>query len=611
MAHLQPTFATTSSLYRSGFIGTVVPLQIRRKAGFASTTDSSSSRSAALSYSLQARSSISNNSTHQDIVRPLEKFSPHIWGDRFITLPFTNSEFEWCSRQVEVLKEMVKDMFMTSIGDPIENIYLINSLCRLGVSYHLETEIEKQLSHLFITLPQLMDNKDYDLHTVAVIFQLFRSHGYRMTCDVFNKFKNGDGMFKEELFSNIKGMISLYEASHWGMHGELILDETLAFTTLHLESLVSQSCPDHLREYIANALNRPYHKGMPTLEARQYISFYEKDESRNHILLNFAKYDFNRVQMHLQQELSLLSSWWEESNIGSRFPHVRQRIVESFFSGVVVLFEPRFALGRSAMTKWSVALLLMDDTYDAYGLYEELPYLTKALERFDISAMDELPVDYLKCLYEAILNISDEVGEEVSKEGRSFSFSYTKEELKKVALTYDVQARWTHERIMPSFDEYLENGLRSVGAILCLTLLMTGMEEADEETYQWLIKCDAKILRTTGILSRLYNDSKSNEDEEKRGGQLSGITCYMKEYGVSKKEVIEGYKERIRVGWKDLNEGFMVTPTSVARQILLATFNFARLADVIYKDDDGFTKPEITLKHYITKVLIDPIPLQD
>ncbi|XWS28559.1 hypothetical protein CRYUN_Cryun25bG0080500 [Craigia yunnanensis] len=508
MAQLQPTLVTTFCLYRSAGIVSrpIVPLKIKGKAaGFASCTNSSS-RSAASSF--QAHS-IANTTHHQDqIVRPLGNFSPNMWGDRFLLLPFSNSEFESCSRQVEVLKEMVKDMFVTSTDDPIENMYLITSLYRLGVSYHFESEIEEKLSHLFTTLPQFMDNTDYDLHTVGVIFQVFRSYGYKMPCDVFNKFNNGDGMFKEELTSNIKGMINLYEASHWGMHGELILDEALAFTTLHLESLVSQSCPDHLREYIANALNRPYHKGMPRLEARQYISFYEKyHESRNDILLKFAKYDFNRVQMHLQQELSLLS-------------------------------------------------------------------------RYDISAMDELPGDYLKSLYETVLNISDEVEEDVSKEERSFCVSCIKESVKKQVLAYHVQVRWRHECIMPAFDEFLENEIWSIGAILSLALLMVEMEEADENEYQWLINCDDKILRATSVLNRLYNDIQSYEDEEKRGIPLSGIACYMKEYGVSKKEAIEGLQERIRFGWKDLNEGFLVRPTPVARQILMGAFNIARVSDV-------------------------------
>ncbi|XVF70658.1 hypothetical protein PTKIN_Ptkin11bG0179900 [Pterospermum kingtungense] len=115
-------------------------------------------------------------------------------------------------------------------------------------------------------------------------------------------------MFTEALAGDIKGMISLYEANQWRMHEEPILDEALAFATLHLESMANQPISPYLSEYIINALHQPYHKGMPRVETRQCIKFYEKDdESRNHILLKFATYDFNRVQMHLQQQLSLLS----------------------------------------------------------------------------------------------------------------------------------------------------------------------------------------------------------------------------------------------------------------------------------------------------------------
>ncbi|XVE68313.1 hypothetical protein DITRI_Ditri09bG0057500 [Diplodiscus trichospermus] len=52
--------------------------------GLASSTDSSSS-AAAISL-------VANTNTHQEIARPLENFSPDLWGDRFITLPFTNSK---------------------------------------------------------------------------------------------------------------------------------------------------------------------------------------------------------------------------------------------------------------------------------------------------------------------------------------------------------------------------------------------------------------------------------------------------------------------------------------------------------------------------------------
>ncbi|KAK8707368.1 hypothetical protein V6N13_058429 [Hibiscus sabdariffa] len=235
---LQATVTVTATTVAASYLltrrvsGPMIPLKVRGNACFASNNSSSISAAA----SRQAPSTVTRNQDHA--VRPLQNFSPDRWGDRFITLPFTNSELESCSSQVELMKKMVKDMLMSSRDDPIENILLINSLLRLGVSYHFEIEIEEQLSHLFLTFS--IDSKDYDLHTVAVVFQVFRSHGYKMSCDVFKKFKNGDGMFKEELASNTKGIISLWHASAVDeLPGEYLRNLYKAF--LHISDEVEEA----------------------------------------------------------------------------------------------------------------------------------------------------------------------------------------------------------------------------------------------------------------------------------------------------------------------------------------------------------------------------------
>ncbi|KDP24705.1 hypothetical protein JCGZ_25441 [Jatropha curcas] len=128
------------------------------------------------------------------------------------------------------------------------------------------------------------------------------------TGDVFNKSKDKDGNFQKAISYNVKGILSLYEASFVSVHGEDILDEALAFTKPILESsLAMQSIPHHLAQHIRNALILSFHKGVPRVEARQYISVYEEDESRNETLLEFAKLDFNRVQLLHRQELGELN----------------------------------------------------------------------------------------------------------------------------------------------------------------------------------------------------------------------------------------------------------------------------------------------------------------
>ncbi|KAK8569634.1 hypothetical protein V6N13_046683 [Hibiscus sabdariffa] len=75
-------------------------------------------------------------------------------------------------------------MLVASASDPIPNMHLIHTLCRLAVAHHFQNEIEKQLAHHFVTLSEIIDyNKDYDLHTIAVVFQVFRFHGYNMSSD--------------------------------------------------------------------------------------------------------------------------------------------------------------------------------------------------------------------------------------------------------------------------------------------------------------------------------------------------------------------------------------------------------------------------------------------
>ena len=124
--------------------------------------------------------------------------------------------------------------------------------------------------------------------------------------DIFNKFKDNMGNFKESLINNVKGMLSFYEATHMRVHGEDILDEALKFTTTHLESMAINFSPP-LAVQVSHALNQPIRKCLPRVEARQYFSIYQENASHNVVLLNFAKLDFNMLQKQHQKELSHIS----------------------------------------------------------------------------------------------------------------------------------------------------------------------------------------------------------------------------------------------------------------------------------------------------------------
>ncbi|KAE8679217.1 putative Peroxidase superfamily protein [Hibiscus syriacus] len=155
---------------------------------------------------------------------------------------------------------------------------------------------------------------------------------------------------------------------------------------------------------------------------------------------------------------------------------------------------------------------------------------------------------------------------------------FPKDELKKIVVSYLKEAQWTKEGYMPTFDEYLEIALHSSAAVLVIAQVLVGME------------ADAN-------------------DEEKRGLVACGIKCYMKQYGVSKEEAIQEFRKRLGIAWNELNEEFITRPRTVPVQILKRVVNIARVIDLTYKDEDGFTMSEKILRHHIFNVLIHPIPI--
>ncbi|KAJ0077249.1 hypothetical protein Patl1_36244 [Pistacia atlantica] len=73
-------------------------------------------------------------------------------------------------------------MLIASTSDLAKKVCLIDSIYRLGVSYHFETETEEQLNQFFVAQPNLANDNDYDLYTIALLFRVFRQYGFKMSC---------------------------------------------------------------------------------------------------------------------------------------------------------------------------------------------------------------------------------------------------------------------------------------------------------------------------------------------------------------------------------------------------------------------------------------------
>ncbi|EYU43029.1 hypothetical protein MIMGU_mgv1a004446mg [Erythranthe guttata] len=467
---------------------------------------------------------------------------------------------------------------------------------------------------------------NHDLFTTALGFRLLRQHRQLASSSVFDKFKGEDNKFKETLKSDAKGLLSLYEAAHLRIRGEEILEEAAAFATYHLNLMLDDDDQQLLLEFplleeqVKRALQNPLHRGVPRIETRRFISFYEKDESRSELLLRLAKLDFNYLQNIYKKELSQLSRWWNELNLMPKLPYARSRVVESYIWATAFCFEPQYSDARLAATKTLQMLTLIDDTYDNYSTLEEADLFTHIIQRWNIDEIDDydqIP-DHMKIICEFTFSMYEEYEREAAKQGKSFAAPYAKESVKHLCRAYNKGLRWCmggENSNMPRFEDYSVNTVITSCLYVFCSWMMPGMRHvSSKETVDWLMS-DPKIIAASAKVCRFLDDLGSYQRERKEGRMLTGVDFYMKEHGISVEETADKFVELADEAWKDLNEEWIVNSgktgrgyyRNIPKDMVEMVLNYARVAELNYRSlQDGFTKPEILAPHIAT-LFVDPI----
>ncbi|XVE81279.1 hypothetical protein DITRI_Ditri15bG0051100 [Diplodiscus trichospermus] len=380
---------------------------------------------------------------------------------------------------------------------------------------------------------------------------------------------DNDGTIRKGLIDDIRGMLSLYEAAYLRVHGESILEEALAFTKANLKSLATKSS-SHLAKQITFALDQPFNKCPPRLAARTYISFYEEEVSRNETL------------------------------------H-KERYVEPYAWTNAVHFEPQYTRWRILLAKSWTLIAIVDDTFDAYGISQELQSFIRTLKRWEIGALDELQ-DYTKVIYKAVLDVFHEIEEEARKEGRSFCVPYAKDAFIRLLNNYLAEVKWRTDGHVPTFHEYMNVATRTATFDPIITVSFVGMGTiAGIEAFKWL-QSEPRIMTATNIIGRIMNDIASHEFEQLREHCPSSVECYMNQYNLSENDALEELEKKLEDAWKDINEECM-RPTAIPRYLLLLPLNMARISYLFYKHGDGYTHPDPYVKDDIRALFVDPIPI--
>ncbi|KAL9297600.1 hypothetical protein ACSQ67_023496 [Phaseolus vulgaris] len=446
--------------------------------------------------------------------RKSSNYQPNLWSYDFLqSLKHSYADTRYEDR-AQQLQEEVRKMIKDENSDMWLKLELINDVKRLGLSYHYDKEIGETLLRFHSSARFSATIVHRSLHETALCFRLMREYGYDVSADTFERFKEQNGEFKASLMGDVKGVLSLYEASFLGYEGEQILDDARAFSSFHLRSALNEGRSNNMvLEEVNHALELPLHHRTQRLEARWYIEHYAKKRDSNRVLLEAAKLDFNILQSTLQNDLQEVSSW-------------------------------------------------------------------------DVKAIQVLP-DYMKICFLALYNTVNEFAYDALKEQGQDILPYLTKAWSDMLKAFLQEAKWSRDRHMPRFNDYLNNAQVSISGIVMLThVYFLQNHRITEEALESL-------------------DSRVREREA-----ASSIPCYMRESGASEEGAYKHIFSLLNETWKKMNKD-RVSQSPFPKAFVETAINLARNSHCFYQFGDGLGAPDSTAKNRIRSLIIEPIALYE
>ncbi|CAO2034288.1 unnamed protein product [Urochloa humidicola] len=543
-----------------------------------------------------------------DGVDTADKFAPSVWGDFFINYVHPNSEIseEWMRERAELLKGEVRQVFNESldamgVADFVTCVYTLE---RLGMDNHFPEVIEAALNRIRTEEPE--SEVFNSLHIVSLRFRLLRQHGIWVSVDVFDKFRDEKGSFSTSLCNDPRGLLSLYNAAHMAVPGEVALDNAIAFSRGHLEAIKGKVIRLPIAKQISRALDIPLPRFTRRLETMHYIAEYAHEEAHDSLLLELARLNFNLVRALHLKELKALSLWWRNLYDTVKLPYARDRMVEIYFWTCGMLHEEEYSQARMLFAKTFGMVSLLDDTFDVHATLEECHKLNEAMQRWDECEVSTLP-EYLRMLYLITLRNFKEF-EDSLEPNMKYRMSYAKKAYKLSSQNYLHEAIWSSQKYQPSFKEHEEVSIMSSGLpMLTIITLMGYGDVATQEVFEW-VNGVPEMVRAGSQVTRFLNDLSSYKLGKHKKDMPSAVETYMVENGLTGEEAVAEITALLENRWRILNQSTMdMDPTLLpAAQVVV---NMARTNEIIYLHGrDAYTFGD-DLKDLVTSLFLKQVPL--
>ncbi|KAH7652057.1 Neoabietadiene synthase protein [Dioscorea alata] len=497
--------------------------------------------------------------------------------------------------------------------DIFDRIWMVDTIHRLGIDRHFGEEISDVLDYVYrnngkrgvswgrdITLP--------DIDDTCMALRLMRMHGYPISPDVLELFKDDNGnfiCFPGETHQGVSDMFNLCRLSQISFPGRGILREARAFAEDYLKSCVQYnlledkwSLKKSLKEEINHAMQNPWIKSLQRLDVKEYIKHYGENDVwmgktvyrvsnvNNPIYMELAKLDYNMLQSMYHKEMNFILRWWkicdfDESLVSSVLPE------KVYYAIAAAVYEPEYAACRSAYAKINCIENILRDLFERHEYLHELRLFCQAVEQWNQSLACSLPFK-LKGLFMAMHDTLNDLAIQASNAQGRDVFPYLHDMRVKQAEAY-MRNRELREddKLMESmsFEEYIEHKkeVSGVGMRVVPAMLLMGKQLQDHT-----LKCldsRSKFHDKMALFLSLLDDvtkhqNKKNDDEETMTRRRVGLAVeyYMKGKKCNEAEAVGNIEEMMREMVEELVHEYL-KPSRVPRRFRRLMFEHLKIAN--------------------------------
>nr|ALE19954.1 diterpene synthase class I [Tripterygium wilfordii] len=513
-------------------------------------------------------------------------------------------------------------------SDKYALLCMIESLERLGIDRHFSKEIRDVLEETYRCWLQGDEEIFSDADTCAMAFRILRVHGYEVSSDPLTQC--AEHHFSRSFGGHLKDFstaLELFKASQFVIFPEESgLEKQMSWTNQFLKQEFSNGTTraDRFSKYFSievhDTLKFPFHANVERLAHRRNIEHHHVDNTRilktsycfsnisNADFLQLAVEDFNRCQSIHREELKHLERWVVETKL-DRLKFARQKMAYCYFSAAGTCFSPELSDARISWAKNSVLTTVADDFFDIVGSEEELANLVHLLENWDANGSPHYCSEPVEIIFSALRSTICEIGDKaLAWQGRSVTHHVIEMwlDLLKSALR---EAEWARNKVVPTFDEYVENGYVSMalGPIVLPAVYLIGPKVSEEVVRSPEFH---NLFKLMSICGRLINDTRTFK-RESEAGKLNSVLLHMihSGSGTTEEEAVEKIRGMIADGRRELLRLVLQEKDSVVPRACKDLFwKMVQVLHLFYMDGDGFSSPDMML-NAVNALIREPISL--